>query len=153
MSQAPRFESFEEFWPFYVREHSDPTNRKLHFTGTALALATVGYAVLKRKPKALLVAPLFGYGFAWVGHFLVEKNRPATFAHPLWSLRGDFKMFANMLAGTMDEEVRRVMESEAPKAPSATDAGAAEASASTTTDGAPAARPASPRASSSGRLN
>lgn len=110
MSQAGEFETFEEFWPFYVREHANPTNRRLHFVGTSLSLATVAYAVLRGKPKALLLAPVAGYSFAWIGHFLVEKNRPATFKYPLWSLRGDFKMFAKMLNGSMDEEVRRVME-------------------------------------------
>jgi len=112
MNDESTFQTFEEFWPFYVREHSDPMNRRLHFVGTSLALGTVAYAALRRKPKALLFAPLLGYGFAWVGHFLVEKNRPATFKHPLWSLRGDFVMWTKMLAGTMDEEVRRVMEAE-----------------------------------------
>jgi hypothetical protein len=113
MSDESTFRTFEDFWPFYVREHSDPLNRRLHFVGTSLALGAVAYAALRRKPKALLLAPLLGYGFAWAGHYLVEKNRPATFKYPLWSLRGDFVMWTKMLAGTMDEEVRRVMEAEA----------------------------------------
>lgn len=133
MSDSAEFKTFEEFWPFYVREHSDPMNRRLHFVGTSLALGTVAYALLRRKPKALLLAPVLGYGFAWLGHFGVQKNKPATFKYPLWSLRGDFTMWSKMLAGTMDEEVRRVMESEpttdehdASNAPSESDTAADE---------------------------
>lgn len=110
---SEKFESFEEFWPFYVKEHSDKTNRRLHFVGTSLALACVAGAVLTRRKWLLLAAPVAGYGFAWVGHFVIQKNRPATFKHPLWSLRGDFKMWAKMLDGTMDAEVERVMREEA----------------------------------------
>ncbi|APR81454.1 Hypothetical protein A7982_06803 [Minicystis rosea] len=102
------FETFEDFWPFYVREHANPTNRKLHFVGTSLAMATVATALLTKRRALLLAAPVFGYGFAWVGHFLVEGNRPATFKHPLWSLRGDFRMWWKMATGTMDAEVERV---------------------------------------------
>jgi hypothetical protein len=147
MSDPTEFKSFEEFWPFYVQEHANATNRRLHFVGTGLALGTVAYALLKRKPKLLLLAPLAGYGFAWVGHFLVEKNRPATFKHPLWSLRGDFKMFGHMLAGTMDEEVRRVMES----GDAEPEADAAKATATATPETSPA--PTKTTNPNSGRLN
>jgi hypothetical protein len=109
MSNVPHFENFEEFWPYYVREHSKKTTRMLHFTGTALGMATVAYALAKRKPKLLLLAPVVGYGMSWIGHFFVEKNRPATFSYPLWSFRGDFRMFAKIVTGTMDAEVERVM--------------------------------------------
>lgn len=101
--------SFEEFWPFYVGEHANPTNRGLHFVGTTLSMGSVAAALLTRRPAFLLAAPLLGYGFAWIGHFLVEGNRPATFKHPLWSLRGDFVMWGKMVAGKMDAEVERVM--------------------------------------------
>ncbi len=109
MSDVPHFDSFEEFWPYYVREHAKKTTRVLHFTGTSLALATAAYAALKRRPRLLLLAPVLGYGLSWIGHFFVEQNRPATFTYPLWSLRGDFRMLAKMIAGTMDAEVERVM--------------------------------------------
>ncbi|MEZ4458631.1 MAG: DUF962 domain-containing protein [bacterium] len=106
MSQE--FESFEDFWPFYLQEHSDPTNRALHVAGTLAALATAGYAVASKRPKLLAVAPLMGYGAAWVGHFLIEKNRPATFRHPVWSLRGDLKMAQLAVSGQLEDELKRV---------------------------------------------
>ncbi len=104
-----RIESFDEFWPFYVREHKSKLNRQLHFAGTSLALACLAGAVLGKQRWLLLAAPVVGYGPAWIGHFLIEKNRPATFKHPLWSLQADFVMWGKMLAGTMDAEVERVL--------------------------------------------
>jgi hypothetical protein len=102
-----RAESFEEFWPHYVRAHANPTNRRLHFVGTTLAMGCVASAVLFRRPLLLLAAPIVGYGFAWVGHFGFEKNVPATFGNPFYSLRGDFEMWKKMATGTMDAEVER----------------------------------------------
>ncbi|MCP5207252.1 MAG: DUF962 domain-containing protein [Hahellaceae bacterium] len=93
------FKSFEEFYPFYLSEHANSTNRKLHFTGTTLVIAIALYSLLTMKLAFLLLMPVAGYGFAWVGHFIVEKNRPATFKHPLWSLWGDFVMYKDMLTG------------------------------------------------------
>lgn len=104
----PEHQSFEEFWPFYVREHADKTNRTIHFVGTSLAMASVATALLTRRRALLLAAPVLGYGFAWFGHFVIEKNRPASFAHPAWSLRGDMVMWWKMLTGTMDAEVERI---------------------------------------------
>ena len=101
--------SFEEFWPFYVAEHSQPRTRALHFAGTAAALATLAALAAGGKWRWLPLALVPGYAAAWAGHFLVEKNRPATFKYPLWSFMADQKMFALMLAGRMDEEVERVM--------------------------------------------
>jgi hypothetical protein len=122
------FRSFEEFWPFYVREHSSKLNRALHFVGTSAAMASVARAILARKPGYLLAAPLVGYGFAWVGHFLVEKNRPATFKHPLWSLRGDFRMWRHIVMGTMAAEVEKATQAEvAPEKSNGARAGAATA--------------------------
>jgi hypothetical protein len=89
--------TFKEFWPFYLNEHSNPTNRRLHFIGTLLVHFLLLGIMISRQWKLLWILPLFGYFFAWVGHFVVEKNRPATFKHPLWSLMGDFKMFYLML--------------------------------------------------------
>ena len=106
------FQTFDEFWPFYVREHANKQNRQLHFVGTTLALGLVAGGLLTKRRWMLLAAPVAGYGFAWVGHFLVEGNRPATFKHPLWSLRGDFKMWSMMVRGEMDAEVERVVGAE-----------------------------------------
>ncbi|MDX2092516.1 MAG: DUF962 domain-containing protein [Kofleriaceae bacterium] len=101
-------QSLEEFWPYYVSQHQDPTCRRLHFIGTTLALGCI--AVSPVIPQALLAAPVFGYGFAWVGHFAFEKNKPASWGGAkafYWSLRSDFKMWAHMVAGTMDAEVEK----------------------------------------------
>jgi hypothetical protein len=95
------FKSFSEFWPFYLAEHSDPRNRRLHFFGTVGTFVFLALAFVLSDPWWLLGMPLCGYGFAWVGHFRIEKNRPATFLHPLWSLRGDYKMFFLMLTGRL----------------------------------------------------
>ena len=87
---AERIPSFREFWPFYVGEHSHPTNRKLHFVGTTLFLATMLAALVTLRWWLFVLMPVSGYSFAWIGHFLVEKNRPATFQYPVWSLMADF---------------------------------------------------------------
>ncbi len=102
------FETFEDFWPYYVHEHQDPTNRVLHYVGTSLAIGTVAAAALTLNPAWLIATPIVGYGPAWIGHFLIEKNRPATFKHPLWSLRGDFRMLKYAALGKMAAEVERV---------------------------------------------
>ena len=102
-------QTFEEFWPYYVSQHVDPTCRALHFVGTSLAMACV--AATPFVPTAILAAPVFGYGFAWVGHFACEKNKPASWASPkaaLWSLRGDFRMWRRIVTGRMAAEVARV---------------------------------------------
>jgi hypothetical protein len=95
---AQSFSSFREFYPFYLREHSDVRCRRLHFFGTVLVLLAFALALLV-SPWWLIGMPLFGYGFAWIGHFVFEKNRPATFKHPLYSLMGDWVMFADILRG------------------------------------------------------
>jgi hypothetical protein len=100
--------SYDEFWPFYVSQHADARTRRLHFVGTTLGLACIIAAIVLREWWLLVAVPVISYGFAWGGHFFVEKNRPATFTYPLWSLRGDFRMFALMLGGRMDREVRRL---------------------------------------------
>ena len=103
---APRLASFEEFWPYYVSEHWKPATRALHFAGTTLVLGSLVLAVFG-SAWWLAAALLLGYGFAWVGHFFVEKNRPATFTYPLWSLRGDFRMYRLMWLGRMAPEIER----------------------------------------------
>lgn len=104
-----RFRGFEEFWRFYVRQHSRPGTRALHFVGTSLALALVAAAIATQHAYLYAWALLAGYGFAWIGHFFIEKNRPATFRYPLWSLRGDFRMYALMWRGRMTREFERVV--------------------------------------------
>jgi hypothetical protein len=101
-----RFASFADFWPFYVCEHSAPLTRLLHFIGTATIIPLL-VASFWFDPLFVLLIPVSAYGFAWVAHFLVERNRPATFSHPLWSLLGDLRMFALMCAGRMSAEVQR----------------------------------------------
>ena len=99
--------TFEEFWPYYVGEHRRPVTRTLHFVGTHLALLCVVLSAVV-SPWMLAAAPVLGYGLAWIGHFFFEKNRPATFTYPLWSLRGDLRMLRLTWAGRMDDEVARL---------------------------------------------
>lgn len=93
------FGSFDEFFPFYVSQHSKRATRWFHFTGTHLGAAAALVGVMRRKPALLGAAPVISYGLAWFSHFAIERNRPATFGHPLWSLRGDFVMLARMWRG------------------------------------------------------
>src|SRR5712692_8067481 len=102
----PRLSSYEEFWPFYVSQHRHPVNRVLHVCGTTLVIAGLA-AALFASPLWLLAVPFAGYGFAWIGHFVFEKNQPATFSYPLWSLRGDFRMYRLTLLGRMTPEIER----------------------------------------------
>ena len=92
-SMSGRFATFREFYPFYLSEHRNPTCRKLHFAGTTLVLVFIATAIVTRNAWWLLAVPLAGYGFAWVGHFAFEKNRPATFTYPGWSFMGDWVMY------------------------------------------------------------
>ena len=101
-----RIESFAEFWPFYVREHSVPACRALHFVGSTLVLVVIATAAYYSW-WLLLLAPLVGYGFAWIGHFTIEKNKPASFKYPLWSFIADWKMWSLMLTGRMGAEVAK----------------------------------------------
>jgi hypothetical protein len=96
---AETFRSFGEFYPYYLAEHSDRTCRRLHFVGTALVIVLVCYVIATGRLAALWLVPLCGYGFAWVGHFFFEHNRPATFRYPFYSLLGDFVMFRDILTG------------------------------------------------------
>jgi hypothetical protein len=102
-----RFATFEEFWPYYVAQHAEPANRALHFLGTSLAVAAGVTAATLAQPLWLLLVPVAGYGPAWAGHAFVERNRPATFSHPLWSLRGDLRMYRLMWMARMEPELDR----------------------------------------------
>jgi len=103
-----RFTSFEEFWPYYVAEHSQPRTRALHAAGTAVSVGCALSLIVKGKWKLMPLALVPGYGAAWLAHFFVEKNKPATFEYPLWSFMADYKMIAMMIAGTMDAEIQRI---------------------------------------------
>ena len=103
---SARFASFREFYPFYLSEHRNAVCRRLHFAGSAIVLALVALAFAMRMWWLLALVPVAGYGFAWVGHFGFEKNRPATFSHPAWSLAGDWVMFWQLLTGKIRFEER-----------------------------------------------
>ena len=98
-ASGARFASFEAFYPYYIREHANRTCRRIHGVGSALVLGVPAVAIVTGNPWWLLAMPLVGYGFAWVGHFFFEKNRPATFKYPLWSLMGDWRMFFETISG------------------------------------------------------
>jgi hypothetical protein len=93
------FRSFGEFYPFYLGEHAHRTSRILHFVGTTLVLLILLWTLWSQDMRWLLLAPVVGYGFAWVGHFFFEKNRPATFRYPFYSLAGDWVMWKDMITG------------------------------------------------------
>ena len=126
MSEDARIQTFEEFWPFYVGEHQHPLNRALHYVGTSILAGSVVTAAVTLNPAWLLAAPL-GYAPAWIGHFFIEGNKPATFKHPVWSLRADFKMVALALRGKMAAEVERICGTEAAPAEAATETNGAHA--------------------------
>ena len=97
--------NFSEFWPYYLREHSKPRTRMLHYVGTSLVVGITIYALLTGRLLWLLAIPIAGYGFAWAAHFVVERNRPATFTYPLWSLAADFKMWWLWLTGRLQADL------------------------------------------------
>lgn len=94
-----KFESFSEFYPYYLSEHEDKINRRLHFSGCLLVIFIVIYSVMSSNLILLILVPLAGYGTAWAGHFFFEKNKPATFTYPLYSLMGDWVMFFDIIRG------------------------------------------------------
>lgn len=98
-SMPTQFNSFAEFYPYYLAEHSNRTCRRLHLTGALLVVALLVYTIVTGQWMLLWLLPVVGYGFAWVGHFFFEKNKPATFSHPLYSFIGDWVMAWQMLTG------------------------------------------------------
>ena len=96
---AKRYDTFAEFYPFYLTEHSNRSCRRLHFVGSSLALVCLVMLVVTRNPWWLLYGLICGYGFAWAGHFAFEKNKPASFKQPLYSFMGDWKMYWQILSG------------------------------------------------------
>ena len=105
MATEKKYKSFWSFYPYYLTEHGDAKNRTLHFIGTALLIAILIVAVVLQKWWMLALIPVVGYGFAWVGHFFIEKNRPATFTYPLYSLGSDFVMFWHILTGQINNKL------------------------------------------------
>lgn len=105
---GPDATSFEEFWPYYLSQHMESGTRLLHVTGTSIGLLVAISAILRRRFRRLLLAPIVGYAFAWVGHFFIEGNKPATFDAPGWSLRGDFRLLARTFARRIDDDVDAV---------------------------------------------
>src|SRR3546814_17254151 len=101
------YSSFAEFWPFYLREHSKPRTRAFHYAGTTLVVLLALAAVLTGKSWLLIAMPVAGYGFAWASHAAIERNRPATFTYPLWSLRAEFKMWWLWLIGRIGAALTR----------------------------------------------
>lgn len=97
------FSDFDDFFPYYVGQHSRRATRWVHFAGTHLGAVSAAVGVVGRRPGWLAAAPVVSYGMAWFSHFAIERNRPATFGHPLWSLRGDLRMLVMMWQGRDDE--------------------------------------------------
>jgi len=107
MKRSERIQSFQEFWPYYLREHSKSGCRLLHFIGSFAGLSCLIAATLTGSFLLIPLGFIIGYGFAWMGHFFIEHNKPATFKYPVWSLIADWKMWGLMLTRRINEEVQR----------------------------------------------
>ena len=101
-----RIKLYGDFWPHYLREHGKPATRRIHFVGTTLVILSALLLIFTGNLVWLFILPVAGYGPAWIGHFFIEKNRPATFRYPLWSLYSDFKMYFTWLGGGLGEELQ-----------------------------------------------
>lgn len=113
MPQEKKYTSFWSFYPYYLTEHGDRLNRTLHFAGTACLFIILAISIILQKWWMLALIPICGYGFAWAGHFFIEKNKPATFTYPLYSLGSDFVMFWHIITGQIGkklEEARKIVE-------------------------------------------
>ena len=102
-----RIESYEDFWPYYLGEHKTAGNRAFHILGSLLSLGLVMLAIILFDWRFLLVAIFSGYAFAWLGHAFIERNPPATFKYPLWSLLSDFRMLGLWLTGRLRSSISR----------------------------------------------
>ena len=102
-----KFQTYAEFWPYYLEEHRKPSTRHLHYFGTALGVTVLIVSIATQTWWLLAVALVSGYFFAWIGHFFVEKNRPATFTYPLWSFISDFRMLWRWATGRLAGDYKR----------------------------------------------
>jgi hypothetical protein len=102
-----RISTYREFWPYYLREHARPATRALHYLGTTATLLCLIAALLTGNPWLIGVMVIAGYAPAWIGHFAIEKNRPATLRYPLWSLISDFRLYAVWLGGNLPRELEK----------------------------------------------
>ncbi len=105
MSKRPT--TYAEFWPYYLAEHMSPATRVCHYAGTMLGMLLLALAIATADWRLLPAALLAGYGLAWLGHLVFERNRPATLRYPLWSFASDFRMLGLFLAGRLEAERRR----------------------------------------------
>jgi hypothetical protein len=106
MSRPAKFRNYEEFFEFYLREHSDAGNRRMHAVGMLLGLAVAIAALVTHHPWYALMWVPVAYGFSFAGHFLIEKNKPASFQHPCWSFISDFRMLGLMAAGRLESHLQ-----------------------------------------------
>lgn len=103
------YQSFNAFWPHYLREHAKPLTRAFHYFGTSASILVLALAIAYGQWILLLAALICGYAFAWISHGLVEKNKPATFTYPLWSLTADFKMLYCFVTGKISSELEKAL--------------------------------------------
>lgn len=104
---SERIQRYEDFWPYYLQEHRLPATRLVHYVGTTLCVAFGVTALAIGRPALFWGMPLSGYGFAWFSHFFIERNRPATFKYPLWSLVSDFRLWGLWLSGRLSPHLLR----------------------------------------------
>ena len=102
MKQEKTYDTFQDFYPFYLSQHQNKICKRLHYIGSWLVLLCIFYAIFSNNLLFLFVAPIIGYAFAWVGHFFFEKNRPATFTYPVYSLIGDWRLFIDITRGKIN---------------------------------------------------
>ncbi|RXI96146.1 DUF962 domain-containing protein [Anaerobacillus alkaliphilus] len=102
------FKNYQEFWPFYLTQHSKKETRAWHFVGTTFVFICIALAIILGNSWIVLLAPVIAYSFAWISHFFIEGNKPATFGHPFWSLRADFQMYFFTLFGKLNGELAKL---------------------------------------------
>ena len=100
-----KYKTLKEFYPYYLTEHSDVTCRRLHYTGTTLLFVIIAVSIFTGNYAFMFLLPVVGYGFAWLGHYKFERNKPATFQYPLYSLASDFIMYYHFLTGQVGQKV------------------------------------------------
>lgn len=106
MAKERLYKTFRDFYPYYLTEHALPTNYWLHFFGTLGVITCLTLGLVTSNGILFIIMPFCGYGFAWVGHYIFEKNRPATFTYPLYSLASDFVMFWHVLTGQITKKMK-----------------------------------------------